>query len=305
MKKEFSFVLDEEHIGKRLDVVLTSLTGINRSNLKNHLTKLLLNGKAVKLSFLKTAVGDKVDLEVEWVEENIEPEDIPLDIVYEDENYIVINKPCGMVVHPAKGNYTGTLVHALWGLDKIRLEKKDTEDLNKLKLRAGIVHRLDKDTSGLIIVARHREAQEYLSKLFREHKIKKIYSAVLKGKLLPFHQTVITQIGRNPHNRKKMAVVERGGKSSHSVFHVVRHVGNYSFVKVRIYTGRTHQIRIHSAHLGCPVLGDPIYARSDNKYPDIQLCLAATKLSFFDKYSNKQLTFKIKPPRFMGQIKKI
>ena len=102
-----------------------------------------------------------------------------------------------------------------------------------------------------------------------------------------------------------MAVVERGGKSSHSVFHVVRHVGNYSFVKVRIYTGRTHQIRVHSAHLGCPVLGDPIYARSDNKYSDIQLCLAATKLSFFDKYSNKQLTFKIKPSRFMGQIKKI
>lgn len=303
MKKNFTFVLDEENIGKRLDVVLAALTGINRSNLKNHLTKLLLNGKTVKLSFSKTAVGDKVDLEVEWIEEEIEPENIPLDIVYEDENYIVVNKPCGMVVHPAKGNYTGTLVHALWGLDKIRLKKEDTEDLNKLKLRAGIVHRLDKDTSGLIIVARHRDSQEYLSKLFHDHKIKKIYSAVLKGKLLPYHQTVINQIGRNPYNRKKMAVVERGGKYSHSIFHVVRHVGNYSFVKVRICTGRTHQIRVHAAYLGCPVLGDPLYARSDSKYPDIQLCLAATKLSFFDKYSNKQLTFKIKPPRFMGQVK--
>jgi 23S rRNA-/tRNA-specific pseudouridylate synthase len=100
-----------------------------------------------------------------------------------------------------------------------------------------------------------------------------------------------------------MAVVERGGKSSHSEFHVVRHVGNYSFVKIRIYTGRTHQIRVHSAHLGTPVLGDQLYARSDSKHPDIQLCLAATKLSFFDKYTNTQLTFKIKPPRFMGQVK--
>ncbi|MEE1291325.1 MAG: hypothetical protein UHW86_09880, partial [Spirochaetota bacterium] len=99
MKKEFCFVLEEEHIGKRLDVVLTALTGINRSNLKNHMTKLFLNGKAVKLSFSKTAIGDKVELEIEWIEENIEPEDIPLDIVYEDDNYIVINKPCGMVVH--------------------------------------------------------------------------------------------------------------------------------------------------------------------------------------------------------------
>lgn len=300
MKKNFTFILGEEHIGKRLDVVLAELTGINRSNLKNHLTKLLLNGKAVKLSFSKTVVGDKVDFEAEWIEQEIEPENIPLDIVYEDENYIVINKPCGMVVHPAKGNYTGTLVHALWGLDKIRLKKEDTEDLNKLKLRAGIVHRLDKDTSGLIIVARHRDSQEYLSKLFHDHKIKKIYSAVLKGKLLPYHQTVINQIGRNPHNRKKMAVVERGGKNSQSIFHVVRHVDNYSFVKVRICTGRTHQIRVHAAYLGCPVLGDPLYARSDSKYPDIRLCLAATKLSFFDKYSNKQLTFKIKPPRFIN-----
>ena len=303
MKKEFFFVLEEEHIGKRLDVVLSSLTGINRSNLKNHLTKLMLNGKNVKLSFSKTAIGDKAELEVEWVEENIEPENIPLDIIYEDDNYIVINKPCGMVVHPAKGNYTGTLVHALWGLDKIRLEKKDTENLNKLKLRAGIVHRLDKDTSGLIIVARHRDAHEYLSRLFHDHKVKKIYSAVLKGKLLPFEQTVLTQIGRNPHNRKKMTVLERGGKISHSVFHVVRHSGNYSFVKVRIYTGRTHQIRVHAAHLRCPILGDALYSRKDSKYPDMQLCLAATKLSFFDKYSNKQLTFKIKPPRFMGKIK--
>ncbi|MCH5150285.1 MAG: RluA family pseudouridine synthase [Spirochaetales bacterium] len=303
MKKSFAFILDEEHVGKRLDAVLAALTGINRSNLKNHLTKLFLNGKVVKLSFSKTVPGDKVDLEVEWIEEKIEPENIPLDIVYEDENYIVVNKPCGMVVHPAKGNYTGTLVHALWGLDKIRLEKKDTENIDELKLRAGIVHRLDKDTSGLIIVARHRDSQEYLSKLFHDRKIKKIYSAVLKGRLLPYRQTVINQIGRNPHNRKKMAVVERGGKSSHSVFHVVRHVGNYSFVKVRIYTGRTHQIRVHAAYLGCPVLGDPLYARSDSKYPDIRLCLAATAFSFFDKYSNKQLTFKIKPPRFMGQVK--
>lgn len=303
MKKSFAFILDEEHVGKRLDAVLAALTGINRSNLKNHLTKLFLNGKVVKLSFSKTVPGDKVDLEVEWIEKKIEPENIPLDIVYEDENYIVVNKPCGMVVHPAKGNYTGTLVHALWGLDKIRLEKKDTENIDELKLRAGIVHRLDKDTSGLIIVARHRDSQEYLSKLFHDRKIKKIYSAVLKGRLLPYRQTVINQIGRNPHNRKKMAVVERGGKSSHSVFHVVRHVGNYSFVKVRIYTGRTHQIRVHAAYLGCPVLGDPLYARSDSKYPDIRLCLAATAFSFFDKYSNKQLTFKIKPPRFMGQVK--
>ncbi len=299
MRKEFEVVIDEDNAGKRLDVVLSEVTGVTRSNLKNHMEALTVNGKAGKLSY-KGRIGDTATVALKWEEQTFIPEDIPLDVVYEDDNYLVINKAQGMVVHPAKGNYTGTLVHALWGRYNYEVEDgKDASELSleDLRLKAGIVHRLDKDTSGLMIIAKRMESLQYLSSLFKDHKIKKIYSAVLKGKVFPFHQHVINNIGRHPRQRTKMAVVEKGGKHSHSIFHVVRHVGNYTYVKVRIKTGRTHQIRVHASNLGYPILGDPIYSRHDSGYPNIGLCLAATKLSFYDKFSDRELTFKIRPPK--------
>lgn len=304
MIKEFHFILDEEHKGKRLDLLLSEMTGVTRSALKSHRQEFLRNGKPGKLSD-KGKEGDQVDLILKWEEQKIVPEDLPLTVVYEDENYLVINKKAGMVVHPAKGNDTGTLVNAILAYRKISLTEEEANGgwgSDALRQKIGIVHRLDKDTSGLIIVAKRAESYQYLSSLFRERKVKKIYSAILKGRMFPFQQTVENLIGRHPKWRKKMAVVKGGGKASRSFFRVIRHVGNYSYVKVRIYTGRTHQIRVHASYLGHPVLGDSVYSRREPRFPQIPLCLAATKLAFFDEFTGQMLTFQIKPPAFMRSI---
>lgn len=293
MKKDILFDVDEDFVGKRLDIAVADKSGISRSAIKNHVIELKVNGKDGKPSY-KCRLNDVIVAIVEWEDTDLVAESIPLDIVYEDDNYIVVNKKAGMVVHPAKGNYRGTLVNALLGLKK----ELPCNDL----VRPGIVHRLDKDTSGLIIVAKNVEAHEYLGKLFRERKIKKVYRAVLKGNMIPLLQRVENNIGRDPFNRKKMAVLSRGGKDSLSIFRVIRYVGNLTYVLVRIRTGRTHQIRVHASHIGYPVLGDSVYSRKDNRYPDVPLCLVAARLTFFDKFSGKKLDFRVHPPEFIRSL---
>jgi 23S rRNA pseudouridine1911/1915/1917 synthase len=298
--KKYIINIFQELQDLRLDVaIIKKIPSLTRSGLKTHAKIIQVNGKNEKLSY-KCKNGDKVYLEIEWIDnENIIPEDIPLDIVYEDANYIVINKKYGMVVHPAKGNHTGTLVNALLGL------KKDLSSINET-FRAGIVHRLDKETTGLIIIAKNNEAHNYLASLFKSRKIIKRYHAIVKGFFAPGKLEIRNNIGRDRRNRKKMAVVENGGKLSITQVKVLKHHEKYSYLNINLKTGRTHQIRVHLSNLGFPIVGDLIYSKKDAVFPDIPLCLVAYRLAFKDKFSDRILDFRIKnPEHFATVFKKI
>lgn len=269
---------------ERLDKYISSLKdGMNRSKLKSSATEILVNGKAVKLS-TKVKAGDIID--IQWDENiptDITPEDIPLHIIYEDENVTVINKEQGMVTHPAAGNWSGTLVNALlyhWKRESIAEIKDD--DINKVlaNRRPGIVHRLDKDTSGIIITAKNTFAEEWLSKQFLNKKLHKEYILITKGKPPASAGDIQTQIIRDPKDRKNYKAVTgtQEGKFARTLYKVIAYYGNYSLIRVRLKTGRTHQIRVHMKYLGCPILGDPIYGKKDSLISDATLMLHSRQM---------------------------
>lgn len=269
---------------ERLDKYISSLKdGMNRSKLKSSATEILVNGKSVKLS-TKVKAGDKID--IQWDENiptDITPEDIPLHIIYEDENVTVINKEQGMVTHPAAGNWSGTLVNALlyhWKRESIAEIKDD--DINKVlaNRRPGIVHRLDKDTSGIIITAKNTFAEEWLSKQFLNKKLHKEYILITKGKPPASAGDIQTQIIRDPKDRKKYKALTgtQEGKFARTLYKVIAYYGNYSLIRVRLKTGRTHQIRVHMKYLGCPILGDPIYGKKDSLISDATLMLHSRQM---------------------------
>lgn len=269
---------------ERLDKYISSLKdGMNRSKLKSSATEILVNGKSVKLS-TKVKAGDKID--IQWDENiptDITPEDIPLHIIYEDENVTVINKEQGMVTHPAAGNWSGTLVNALlyhWKRESIAEIKDD--DINKVlaNRRPGIVHRLDKDTSGIIITAKNTFAEEWLSKQFLNKKLHKEYILITKGKPPASAGDIQTQIIRDPKDRKKYKALTgtQEGKFARTLYKVIAYYGNYSLIRVRLKTGRTHQIRVHMKYLGCPILGDPIYGKTDSLFSDATLMLHSRQM---------------------------
>lgn len=265
----------EEARGKRLDAFLEeNLEGMTRSYIK----KLIDEGDIYIEEKKKVKSGNKLkgsEAVVVRIPEdeilNIEAEDLPIDIVFEDENMVVINKGPGMVVHPAPGNYTGTLVNA------VMYHIKDLSTINGV-IRPGIVHRLDKDTSGLIIIAKNDEAHLKLTEMFKEKTIDKTYVCICKGNFKKHEGRVENLIGRNPKDRKKMAVVEKNGKKAISNYRVLEQVEGFSLVEVGIETGRTHQIRVHMKSLNHPILGDEVYG-SPSKKAKRQM-LHAYKLEF-------------------------
>ena len=265
----------EEAKGKRLDAYLEeNLEGMTRSYIK----KLIDEGDIYIEEKKKVKSGNKLkgsEAVVVMIPEdeilNIEAEDLPIDIVFEDENMVVINKGSGMVVHPAPGNYTGTLVNA------VMYHIKDLSTINGV-IRPGIVHRLDKDTSGLIIIAKNDEAHLKLTDMFKEKTIDKTYVCICKGNFKEHEGRVENLIGRNPKDRKKMAVVEKNGKKAISNYRVLEQVEGFSLVEVGIETGRTHQIRVHMKSLNHPILGDEVYG-SPSKKAKRQM-LHAYKLEF-------------------------
>ncbi|MFW6313680.1 MAG: RluA family pseudouridine synthase, partial [Spirochaetota bacterium] len=186
---------------------------------------------------------------------------------------VVVNKPAGMVVHPAAGNWTGTLAQGL--MHHVRSLQERFDDPS----RPGIVHRLDKDTSGVMIAAKHPEALALLSHQFRSHTTEKAYLALLRGQLPHSTGSVHTGIARDPHNRKRFTVVRQGGKEAVTNYRILRHHRGYTFVLLQPETGRTHQLRVHMAHLGCPIAGDPIYSRRDPRFPELGLLLHAYQLT--------------------------
>ena len=266
---------------QRLDVYVSQNTeNFSRSRLKNGVEKILVNDKNAKLS-AKVFNGDKIFIQWEDpIPQDITPENIPLEILYEDENVTVVNKKQGMVTHPACGNWTGTLVHALlyhWG--NLTSEKNDYENPSG-KHRRGIVHRLDKDTSGIIICAKNYEAEEWLQNQFKERRVKKEYIAIVKG--IPKEKSGSVKINmiRDSKNRKKFTTTEdtTKGKFSHTVYRCIATYGNYSVMKLKLKTGRTHQIRVHMKYLGCPILGDPIYGSKDALFDSATLMLHSKDL---------------------------
>ena len=254
-----------------------------------------VNGNTIKANY-KLKDGDEINVIVKDPEPtDIEPEDIPLDIYYEDSDIIVVNKPSGMVVHPAIGNYSGTLVNALM------YHCKDLSGING-EIRAGIVHRIDKDTSGLLVACKNDLAHKNLSQQFADHKVNKIYYAIVCG-VIPHNVGVIdAPIGRNPENRQQMAVIENG-KDAVTHFKVLERFAKHTLVEVKLETGRTHQIRVHMKYIGYPLLGDPVYGPR-KVVGDHGQFLHAKKLEFHHPRTGELLSFESPLPDYFEDMLK-
>ena len=292
--------------GIRVDkFVAESGIGLSRSASVSLIEKELVkvNGKAVGKNF-KLSSGDCVEVGVpDPVAYEAKAENIPLDIVYEDGDLLVVNKPKGMVVNPAAGNYDGTLVNAL-----LYHCGGSLSGINGV-MRPGIVHRIDKDTSGLLIVAKNDFAHASLAEQIKEHSFTREYEAVVFGNLKDDSGTVDAPIGRNPNDRKKMCVTQKNSKNAVTHYTVLRRYRGYTHIKCRLETGRTHQIRVHMAYLGHPVAGDKVYGVKNEKLSIEGQCLHAKKIGFIHPRSGEYIEFDSSLPEyfsgFLNKLKKI
>jgi len=265
----------------------------SRSRIKRELLSLTLDGKAAKLSDRVSANARLLaSLRGDAPLARAEAEALPLDIVYEDGDIVVINKPPGMATHPSAGIAGGTVVNALLG------HCKDIPS-GAAPLRPGIVHRLDKDTSGLMVCVKTEAARLGLARAFHDREVGKVYSAIVRGRVTPRQGMIDAPLARDPLRRTRQAVVE-GGRPAQTEYRVLEEFERYSLLELRLLTGRTHQIRVHLAHIGRPIVGDPIYARSDAL--SALLCLAAVRLGFAHPVTGKELLFTLPLPEHMQGV---
>ncbi|MEI0749266.1 RluA family pseudouridine synthase [Brachyspira pulli] len=294
---EQTFIITENDINKRLDVFISEQLNITRSQIKNYLTSIIVNGAEKKLSY-SLKLNDKVSVNLDNLSneeadiENPEPENIPLDILYEDKYLLVINKPANMSVHCSPSEMSGTLVNAL--LYNI----KDFDFVGN-KSRAGIIHRLDKDTSGLMIIGKNANIVSSIQEQFKNRTIKKIYHAIVIGVLKDNYLEINLPIGRHQVYRKKMTVRE-DGKDALTHIKVLKRFKSHTLIEINLKTGRTHQIRVHSSYKGFPVAGDKIYSKSFNKYPG--LMLIAKEIEFTHPISKDILKFEIDYPNYFKEF---
>ncbi len=291
------FEVPDEAVGERLDKWLsTQLSDLTRTAIQNLIENggVLVNGKTVAKNY-KQRSGDSITVTIpEPVELNTEPENIPLDIVYEDESLLVVNKPKGMVVHPAPGNYSGTLVNAL-----LYHCGDSLSGINGV-IRPGIVHRIDKNTSGLLIVAKTDTAHKHLAEQIKEHSFTREYECVACGKFREPEGTVNAPIGRNPNDRKKMCVTDKNSKNAVTHYSVIEQFEKYAHVKCILETGRTHQIRVHLSYKGHAVLGDDVYGKAF-KGIDGQ-CLHAKKIGFIHPVTQEYMEFDSELPEYFNEV---
>ena len=319
MNKIINLIVDENNQNKRVDVFLSKYEKkISRTKIKNLIEKgyLEINNLKVLEPSKKVSIKDKIKLEVPELKKlEIKPYKFKLDIIYQDNDVMVINKPAGLVVHPGAGNFDNTLVNAL-----INYDKKNLSSING-ELRPGIVHRLDKDTSGIIIVAKNNFAHTHLSKQFNEHSIDRKYIALVWGKLRPQKGEIKTFITRSSKNRQLMDVSQTKGKLAITNYKTIEiyensRVPTLSLVEYRLKTGRTHQIRVHMKFKGNPILGDKSYKKKLKKLKDVdpelneiikkidRQCLHAKSLGFLHPTKNQRLFFESKLPNDLHKIVK-
>ena len=257
--------------------------------------QILVNGCPVRISYL-VQMQDDITIEVPEVKEvGIRAQDLPIDIIYEDQDIILVNKPKGMVVHPANGNPDGTLVNAIMAKCKDGLSGIGGE------LRPGIVHRLDKDTSGLLIIAKNDYAHIQMSEQIKEHKVQKTYLALVKGIVKENEATIQMPIGRSVQDRKKMAV-RKDGKEAITHFRVLTRYLHHTLLEVKIETGRTHQIRVHMAQIGHPVVGDMVYSSGKNAFGVEGQMLHAQKLDFTHPRTGEKMHFEAPLPAYFNEV---
>lgn len=282
----------------RLDAYIASKKeNISRTNIQRLIEEgnILVNGQKKKISY-KVQIGDNIEINIpEAKETDIKAEDIPLEVVYEDMDIIVVNKPKGMVVHPANGNPDGTLVNAIVNICKGSLSGIGGE------IRPGIVHRLDKDTSGLLIVAKNDLAHINMSTQIKNREVKKIYIALVKGNINENEATINMPIGRSTKDRKKMAV-RKEGKEAVTHFKVLKRYGDYTLLKIKIDTGRTHQIRVHMAEIGHPVVGDMVYSKGKNEFGVEGQMLHAISLDFKHPITGKEMHLEADLPEYFKNV---
>jgi 23S rRNA pseudouridine1911/1915/1917 synthase len=303
VNEKMNFEVEINGAGKRLDVYLSEIfADFSRSAIQKIIKngKVHVNGKIEKPR-TELKIGDNLEIEIaETPEIEIIPQDIPLDIVYEDEDILIVNKKQGMVVHPGAGNYEGTLVNALLHYTGGKLS-----NLNDDRLRPGIVHRIDKDTSGLLLVAKTNEAHKGLAEQLKMHMVKREYRFICHGVIEEDKVTVDRPIARNPKDRLKMSVLE-GGREAVTHFEVLERFEKYTYMKARLETGRTHQIRVHSTYIGHPLMGDPIYGKKNEKFKLSGQVLHAKTLGFIHPISKEYMEFDSElPDSFKGLIEKL
>jgi len=295
-----NIVIDQDKAKQRLDIFVNSIyPEFTRSQIKNFIdsSKILVNDKIVKAGY-SLRQGDIVAIDALTNDKEIfaKPEDIPINIVYQDEDIVVINKEQGMVVHPAVGNKEGTLVNAL--LYYI----KNLSGVNG-DIRPGIVHRIDKDTSGLLVVAKNDKAHKSLSEQIANKTCKRFYKALVQGSVKEGCGEIVTNIGRDPRNRLKMAVVGAGsGKVAHTIYKVDKYYQGYSLVDYELKTGRTHQIRVHSAYIKHAIVGDSLYNPNPCKFKLNGQLLHAYKLVLIHPTTNKEMTFEAPLPDYFEKV---
>ncbi len=287
-----------EESGKRLDAYVSIQDEeITRTSAQRLIEQgnILVNGKKQKVSY-KVALGDVITIEkVQAQDIELKAQDIPIEVIYEDDDIIVVNKPKGMVVHPANGNPDGTLVNAIMAICKDSLSGIGGE------IRPGIVHRLDKDTSGLLIVAKNDKAHVNMSEQIKNHEVKKTYIALVRGIVKENEATIDMPIGRSNSDRKKMAVT-KNGRNAITHIKVLKRYDKYTLLQVNIETGRTHQIRVHLSHIGYPIVGDYTYSNGKNEFGVIGQCLHAQKLEFKHPITGKEMTLEAPLPEYFDDI---
>lgn len=295
-------IVEQSEEKNRLDSYIASKDlELSRSMIKKLLEdgKITVNGEITKASY-KVQLNDKIEIDIEKPKEvKLEAQEIPLDVIYEDNDILVVNKQKGLVVHPGNGNLDGTLANAVMAHCKDSLSGIGGE------LRPGIVHRLDKDTSGLLIIAKNDKAHIKMSEQIKDRKVKKTYIALVRGIISENEATINMPIGRSTKDRKKMAVT-KNGKEAITHFKVLNRFttnkASYTLLEVKIDTGRTHQIRVHMAEIGHPVIGDTVYSNGKNEFGVVGQCLHAKKLEFIHPITEKEMNLEAPLPEYFEKI---
>lgn len=291
------FIVKDKDQGTRIDKYLSDvIEGKSRSFIQGLIEKdsIKVNGKIQKSNYKLKALDEIEVILPEPEVLNVEAENIPIDIIYEDEDVVVVNKAQGMVVHPAPGNYNGTLVNALL------YHCKNLSSINGV-IRPGIVHRIDKDTSGVLVIAKNDEAHTFLSEQLKDHSMKREYYALIEGRLKNDRGTIDKSLGRSKKDRLKIGIVE-GGKRAVTHYELIERYNGYTLIKCVLETGRTHQIRVHMASIGFPLVGDPLYGFKRQKFKVEGQVLHAKTLGFIHPRTKKYMEFTTDLPEYFTNI---